>query len=418
VKIVHVITGLAAHGAETMLYRFLAASDAREYQHEVISLTDRGDLAGQIESLGVPVGTLGMRPGIPNPLAIRKLASMLRQSQPDLVQTWMYHADLVGGLAAHFAGNTPVIWGIHHTRVDWRETKFFTLLTVRVCAWLSHRLPAAIVCCSHASKKAHVAMGYNAAKMTVIPNAIDVEAFGPDPAAGITIREELGIPANAQVIGLAARFHPHKDHQTFFQAAELLRQDFPEVHFVLCGDGVTEQNLDVRAMRDAAKLAGRCHLLGARNDMRAMFAAWDIATNSSLSEALPLAVGEAMACQVPCVVTAVGDCPLVVGDTGIIVEPQQPELLAGAWREMLKSNAAVRKQMGIAARQRIVKNYSLPALVEQYQALYRPTALATRHSNTSQKMSAIPQHSRQVAKPASDAALAVAAIPHPYGEDR
>ncbi len=369
-KIVHVITGLAAHGAETMLYRLLAASDRAAYHHQVVSLTDRGALAQKIESLGVPVRVLGMRPGIPNPLAVKKLAALLGESRPDLVQTWMYHSDLIGGLAARLAGNIPTVWGIHHTKVDFRETKLLTLLTVRLCALLSASLPAAIVCCSIASEKAHLQMGYAAKKMRVIPNGIDIEEFRPEPAAGRAVRTELGISTAAQVIGLAARFHPHKDHRTFFQAAGLLKNEFPHAQFILCGDGMVPDNTEVVALVNAVGLTGRCHLLGARADMPGVYAAWDIAANSSVNEALPLAVGEAMACEVPCVVTAVGDCPILVADSGKVVPPRRPDLMAKAWREMLQTSPDSRKQMAIVARERIFKNYSLPALVRRYQGLY------------------------------------------------
>jgi glycosyltransferase involved in cell wall biosynthesis len=374
VKVTHVITGLEAHGAETMLYRFLGASDAHAFQHEVISLTNRGALADQIEALNVPVRALNMRPGIPNPLAINKLAGMLRASQPDVVQTWMYHADLIGGLAAKMAGDTPVVWGIHHTNVNRAETKFSTLMTVKACAALSKSLPAAIVCCSQATEKAHREFGYAAAKLRTIPNAIDIQQFYPDAEAGAAVRRELTILADVPVIGLAARFHPHKDHQNFFQAAAQLHQEMPETHFVLCGDGLTRENTEVVAMMNEAKLDGVCHLLGARSDMRAVFSSWDLATNSSKSEALPLAVGEAMACELPCVVTNVGDCAVVVGDTGKVVPPQNPALLANGWKEALLSGSTARKEMGIIARDRIVTNYSLPALVKQYESLYRTVA--------------------------------------------
>jgi glycosyltransferase involved in cell wall biosynthesis len=377
-KIAHVITGLSANGAETMLYRFLSASNPREYQHEVISLTDRGAMASKIESLGVPVRVLRMRPGIPNPLAIAKLARELRESRPDLVQTWMYHADLLGGLAAGLAGNLPVVWGIHHTRVDWLETKFLTALTVRICARLSWRVPAAIVCCSKASEEAHLELGYAPQKMRVIANGIDVQEFRSDPDGGVAVRKALGIPAEAPVIGLAARLHPHKDHGTFFRAAGMLHKELPDVHFVLCGDGVTPENSEIAAQVEAAELQGNCHLLGAQADMRSVYAAWDIATNSSLSEAFPLAIGEAMACEVPCVVTRVGDCSAIVGDTGKVVPARHPERMAKAWRELLESGAEVRRKLGTAARERVVKCYSLPALVEQYQALYRAIAQEAR----------------------------------------
>ncbi len=377
-KITHVITGLSAHGAETMLYRFLSASDPQEYQHEVISLTDRGAMAGKIEALGVPVRVLRMRPGIPNPLAVPRLARELRETRPQLVQTWMYHADLLGGLATRLAGNVPVVWGIHHTRVDWRETKFLTVLTVRLCALLSRRVPAAIVCCSKASEEAHLKLGYAPEKMRVIANGIDVQEFRPDPDAGVAVRKALGIPAQAPVIGLAARFHPHKDHGTFFRAAGMLHKEFPDAHFVLCGDGVTPENSEIAAEVDAAELQGNCHLLGAQSDMRTNYAVWDIATNSSVSEAFPLTVAEAMACEVPCVVTQVGDSSAIVGDTGKVVPPQRPELLAQAWRELLESGAGVRRRLGTAARERVAKHYGLPALVEQYEALYRTIAQEAR----------------------------------------
>ena len=290
----------------------------------------------------------------------------------------MYHADLLGGLAARLAGTLPVVWGIHHTRVDWRETKFLTALTVRICALLSRRVPAAIVCCSKASEEAHLELGYAPAKMRVIANGIDIQEFRPDPDAGVAARKALGIRADAPVIGLAARFHPHKDHRTFFRAAGMLHKEFPDLHFVLCGDGVTPENSEIATEIDAAKLHGNCHLLGAQSDMRTNYAVWDIAANSSLSEAFPLAVGEAMACEVPCVVTEVGDCPTIVGATGRVVPPQRPELMAKAWRELLESGAAVRQKLGTAARERIVKHYSLPVLVEQYQALYRTTIQEAR----------------------------------------
>jgi glycosyltransferase involved in cell wall biosynthesis len=361
-----------------MLYRFLAASNPQEYQHEVISLTDRGAMAAKIESLGVTVRVLGMRPGVPNPVAVMKLAGMLRESRPQVVQTWMYHANLLGGLAARMAGNIPVVWGIHHTRVDRRETKLLTVLTVRIGGWLSKRLPARIVCCSKASEDAHLELGYAPAKMQVISNGIDVEEFRPHPDAGLAIRKALGISAETLVIGLAARFHPHKDHQTFLQAAGVLHKEFPDVHFVLCGDGVVPENPEIAAEVSAAGLQGRCHLLGTRSDMPGMYAAWDIAANSSLSEALPLTVGEAMACGVPCVVTAVGDCPTIVGDTGRVVPPQRPDLMARAWQELLESGPEFRQKLGKAARQRVAKHYSLTALVEQYQALYRTMGGAVR----------------------------------------
>jgi glycosyltransferase involved in cell wall biosynthesis len=314
-NITHIITGLAADGAESALYHLLAALDRQEYQCEVISLTDRGPTAAKIESLGVPVRALGMMRSVPNPLAIRRIAKILRRSRPHIVHTWMYHSNLLGGLAAQAAGGIPVIWGIHHSRIDSSDTKRFTVWTVRACAWFSKQIPARIVCCANSSELAHVQLGYDPDKMEVIYNGIDCELFQQNPEARLALRSRLGLPPDVLLIGMAGRLHRHKDHRTFFTAARLLLAVFPDVHFVLCGEGLVPENPKLAA-EVADGLQGHCHLIGLQHDMAAFYSALDIAANSSLSEAFPLAVGEAMACGIPCTVTRVGDSPAIIGETG------------------------------------------------------------------------------------------------------
>lgn len=372
-KITHIITGLAAAGAETALYHLLAALDRQEYRSEVISLTDRGATAAKIESLGVPVRALSMMRSVPNPLAIRRIAKILRRSRPQIVHTWMYHSNLLGGLAAQAAGGIPVIWGIHHSRIDSSDTKRFTVWTVRACAWFSRQLPARIICCANSSEVAHVQLGYDPEKMEVIYNGIDSELFQPNPEARPALRSRLGLPLDALLIGMAGRLHRHKDHKTFFAAARLLRAVSPEVHFVLCGEGMAADNPKLAA-EVADGLQGHCHLIGLQRDMPAFYAALDIAANSSLSEAFPLAVGEAMACGVPCVVTEVGDSPAIVGDTGRIVPPRQPASLASAWRELIEAGPESRQILGNEARQRVMTHFSVTQFAQRYQSLYRNVA--------------------------------------------
>jgi glycosyltransferase involved in cell wall biosynthesis len=369
-KITHIITGLAAAGAEITLYHLLAALDRQEYQNEVISLTDRGPTAARIESLGVPVRALAMMRSMPNPLAIRRIAKILRRSRPHIVHTWMYHSNLLGGLAAQAAGGIPVIWGIHHSKIDSRDTKRFTVWTVRACAWFSRQLPVRIICCANSSELAHIQLGYDPQKMEVIYNGIDIELFRPNPEARLALRSRLGVPEDTLLIGMAGRLHRHKDHKNFFAAARLVHREFPDVHFVLCGEDVEPENPKLSA-EVADDLQGCCHLLGLQRDMPAFYSGLDIAANSSLSEAFPLAVGEAMACGIPCVVTEVGDSPAMVGDTGRIVPAQQPSLMASAWRELILAGAATRQTLGKAARERIVAHFSVMQFAQRYQALYR-----------------------------------------------
>jgi len=370
IKVMHVITTLGPAGAETMLSRVATGMDGARFENEIVSLTGILDLAERMRTIGVRVRTLGMNTSLPNPLLVMRLAQWIRESKPDVIHTWMYHANLVGALAAYLAGDVPVVWGIHHSALDPRIDKRRTMLVNRACAFLSRRLPAWIVCCSETSLRLHKKLGYAAELLEVIPNGFDLDQAKPDPAAPVSLREELGVPGDAVLIGIAARFHPHKDHRNFVQAAALLHKQLPEVHFVLCGSGITWENRHLAEWIQHAGISDRCHLLGVRQDMPRLFAGMDIATNASCSEAFPMAVGEAMACGTPCVVTDVGDSAWIVSKTGIVVPPGDPHALATGWRKLIEAGFAVRHRLGIAARHRVQQHFALPAIVERYQAVY------------------------------------------------
>ena len=231
----------------------------------MISLVDfdRAPLAEKFRSLGVPLRSLGMHPGRPNPLSVLRLTQYLREDQPGLIHTWMYHADLLGGLAAKLAGGIPVAWGIRHCNLSRNSNRWLTLQTVKACARMSGWLPAKIICNSEASLKAHATAGYATEKMIVIQNGSDLMAFHPDPAAYQSVRKELDIPPRASIIGLIGRFDPQKDHRNFVQAAALIHRDYPDVHFLLCGDDVTWNNHQLARWIQDAGISGRCRLLGA-----------------------------------------------------------------------------------------------------------------------------------------------------------
>jgi glycosyltransferase involved in cell wall biosynthesis len=376
VKVTHVITGLDTGGAETMLYRLLLHTDRAAYEAEVISMTDIGAVGEKIRALGVPIRALGMRRGVPNPLGVLRLARWLSQYSPDVVQSWMYQADLVSGLAARLAGGMPVAWGIHSAYLEPRSVKRIKLWTVRACIWSSGWLPSRIVCCSEASREVHARLGYPQKKMIVVPNGADLAAFRPDPEARQSVCEELGLRVETPLIGLVARFDLPKDHRTFVQAAGLLHTRVPEAHFILCGDSITRENPLLTEWIDAARVRSRCHLLGRRLDVPRLSAALDVATSSSaFSEAWPLAVGEAMACGVPCAVTDVGDSSVIVGDTGRVVPPKNPQALADAWHGLLTLGPDERARLGQAARRRMEEHFDLLGAVAKYEKLYEELAL-------------------------------------------
>ena len=377
-RLVHVITGLALGGAEVMLYELLRALDPARFRPAVISLTAPGPLAPRIRALGVPVESLGMAPGRPDPGGLLRLARALRRCQPDLVHTWMYHADLLGGLTARLVTRAPVVWGLHNSTLDPRTTRLSTRATVRACAWLSRRVPTRILSCSEVSARLHRALGYDPGRMQVIPNGFDMDTYQPNPTQAAAVRAELDLPPGALLVGLAARWHPQKDHRNFIAAAARVARERPGTWFVLAGTGITHANAELTALIDASGVPERFRLLGARSDMPRLTAALDLAvTASAYGEAFPLVIGEAMACGVPCVVTDVGDSALLVADTGRVVPPGDAPALAAAIAALLERPAAQRQALGAAARARIAAHYALPVIAGRYQTLYSSLLVET-----------------------------------------
>ena len=373
-KVTHIITGLNTGGAETMLYNLLAAMNRDEFDSSVVSLTDNGPVGTKIEALGIRVRALGMRRGIPHPALAARLSRWLRAERPDVVQTWMYHADLVGGLAARAAGRLPTCWGIHNSLLTTETNKRMTILTARACARLSRRLPAKIICCAERARQIHATMGYATDRMIVIPNGFDLGAFRPDPAARADFRAELRLAPETPLIGIAGRFDAAKDYHNFVSAAALAAHDLPNVRFVLCGDGITPENTMLQGWIDESGIGATMYLLGRRSDMPRVLAALDVAALSSVSEGLPLALGEAMACGVPCGATDAGDARELVGDTGRIAPVRNAAALAAVWRELLDLPPEARRELGQQARRRIEEHYDLRKVAARYAAVYRAVA--------------------------------------------
>lgn len=384
IRLLHVITDLDTGGAERMLYRLLSKIDRECFDCSVISLTDCGVIGERIKDLGIPVQTLAMRRGVTNPLSIIHLTQRIVRYKPDVIQTWMYHADLIGGLASVLAGRTTVVWNIRHTDLDPQTTKRTTVWTASVCAKLSKLIPKRIVCCSHASRDVHrQLLGYDAVKMVVIPNGFDTESFYPDKTARGDVRRELMIPAESLIVGMVARYHPQKDHPTFFRMAQHVSEQMSQVHFVLCGDGIDADNERMLALQDEYGLVGRCHLLGRRSDVPRLMAAMDVlVSSSSHGEGFPNVVGEAMACGVPCVVTDVGDSARIVGDTGIVVQPRDDVALSGACQQMLELDSDERLRLGMRARQRIVDKFGIDKSAHRYEMLYHSLISVTDHESS------------------------------------
>ena len=360
------ITGLATGGAERALLKLLAGSAGLRDTARVLSLRDRGTVGPEIEALGVPVGAIGIRRSLPGAGAIRRFRWAVRAEPPAIVHGWMYHGNLAASYAARALPARPaVVWNVQHSVYSLTDEKPLTALVIRAGAWLS-RSADRIVYNSRAAAQQHERLGYAADRTVILPNGFDTTRFAPSPEHRARLREALGIPADALVVGLLGRYHPMKDHRTFLRAAALLGAR-PEVRFLLAGPGVDPGNHVLAAEVAALGLGPRTLLLGARPDPERVMAALDILCSSSSSEGSPNVVGEAMSAGVPCVVTDVGDSAWLVADTGVVVPPRDPAALAAGLRSLLDSPQRV--ALGRRARERVVRAFALPAIAARYAAL-------------------------------------------------
>lgn len=382
VTILHVITDLNRGGAETVLYRLLLKTTTDvKYRHVVVSLRDRGYFGDKFEAAGIHVHALDMKGGLDLPGAFIKLVTLMRRIRPHVVQTWLYHADLLGGLAAQLCGRPPVLWGVHTVHLA-PSSSLLTKIIRRLCALTSNWLPTSIVCVARAAVESHVALGYHRGRMQVVHNGFDLPDTQSLLSASRTLRSSLGFQDHHQVIGCIGRFHLDKDYPTFLRAASILKELQPEVRFLLVGKGLSVSNEILQSWIREASLQNHVVALGERSDISTCLLAMDVFCLPSQTEAFPLVLGEAMAAARPVVTTDVGDASFLVGDTGIVVPVRDPERLCDALQQMLRYSTIERHAIGVAARGRIEREFSMQTMVNRVLGLYQIAhSLRTVHSS-------------------------------------
>jgi glycosyltransferase involved in cell wall biosynthesis len=368
-RILHIIIGLDTGGAEHMLKRLIEShGDNTDYVHSVISITKIGKVGEQLKTLGVEVQALGMRNFLDAPHVLWKLSRLIRAINPEIVQTWMYHADLFGGLAARLVGKRNVIWGIRGSAIPQKGLSA-TRMVVTLCSWTSHFLPSVIICCAEAALVAHVNRGYDQSKMIFIPNGYDLSRLHRNAKVRSKIRSELGVD-DCLVVGIVGRFDPLKDYRNFVIAASMLASRVDHVKFLMIGRDVVSTNLELNKWIAEGNYAHKYVLAGERDDIPGCLAAMDVFCLSSCQEGFPNVVCEAMAMNVPCVVTDVGDAAEIVSDTGIVVPSKDSTALAEALQAMIRMGVAKREYLGNLARLRIEENYSIETASARFELIY------------------------------------------------
>lgn len=359
-----------------MLSRLVAVKK-EGVEYSVVSLKGRGFYSATLEADGVTQYHFQFARFFQWASFIEffRLVRLIAKISPDVVQTWLYHADLIGGLAARLAGCKRVIWGIRTADLNPALNSRFTLMVARLCAWLSGVIPASIATCSVAAANAHRKMGYDPIKFQVIPNGFDLTLYKPDTAARLLVRPEWEVANDELLFGCVARWDVYKDHPNLLQALSIAATRGLKFRCVLVGGGLVASNTALMHLLFKYKLENIVVLAGSRADIPAVMGAIDFHVLPSRSEAFPNVVAEAMACGKPCIVTDVGDAALIVGDTGWVVPPENPDLLAQAIAEAgksFKSNADDSRRIEVRAR--IVNNYGLEKMTHSYLTLWQSLA--------------------------------------------
>ena len=363
IRVVFLIRSLGQGGAERQLTTLAAGLDRDRFDVTVITFYSGGCFEKELAERDIRLISLRKR-GRWNVFPfLWRLVGELRRIHPHVIHSYLVEPNLVSVFVKPLVRSAKVVWGVRAANMELERYDWFARMNFRLQA-LASRFADMIIFNSIAGRDHHLAHGFPARTCRVIHSGVDTERFQPNRESGRPIRRAWGLNDDTVLIGLVGRLDPMKDHPTFLKAAALLARADSKLRFVCVGTGPESYGTKLRLLTAEYKIADRVIWAGERGDMPAVYNALDIACSSSSSEGLPNAICEAMACGVPCVVTAVGDSALLVGDSGIVVPSHDPQALADGLSRtvsMLSTGQAPNPRL------RIRENFNLATLVDRTQ---------------------------------------------------
>ena len=363
-KILHIINSLDTGGAERALLR-LAYEDS-ENSHTIICLKHIGVQGLSVAHDAFTIVELGV--SLKQIWRLIRLPFMIKKFAPDVVQTWMYHSDLIGGVAARMVNIQNICWGVRGP-IDIEATNKTTVFIARCCASLSHFIPRLIICNSNHAKNQHALFGYSAKKLRVVHNGVpepDIELIREYDLGAKGLRKEI-------VFGHFARFDPHKDHDNLLTALGLLKSSGVTFSCLLAGKDVTYKNKVLVSLISENKLETEVVLLGETKNIEQLYQSIDVCVLSSRSESFPNVIAEAMSYGRLCVSTNVGDAEKIIGSQGWLCEPQNSAQLCTALKKATTAfmNKRLWSSMSRSARDHISNYFSLHRMVKSFHGLWR-----------------------------------------------
>ncbi len=327
-KILHIITDLDEGGTQKFLLN-LCNSTSERHEHTIVSLKN---IDSQLKSFNnkkfkiillnfnsFPFGFI---------CSFCKLIGIIILNNPKIVQTWLHHANFVGGLVAFLTGNRKIIWNIRDSSLD-ASNKLSTKMITLLASKLSFIIPQKIVYNSkEAQKRFTFNYHFSKKKSFLIRNGFDPKVYNIKEELRIKFRKSNNINENEIVLGLVSRFHPVKNHVYLFQTLELVKKKFPHIKCILVGKNNDKSNIFLMKMIHKYQLAENILLLGIKRNICEIMNGIDIKILCSKSEAFPNVLGEAMLCGTPCISTDVGDARDIISKNGWVVPLNDPYIFS------------------------------------------------------------------------------------------
>ena len=370
-RILHVITSLYDGGAEGVLFR-LCCYDKKN-KHIIVSLRDEGKYGKELSKKGIKIYSLNMRPGRFSFVNLFKLIKIIKIENVEIVQTWLYHSDFFGGIAAKLAGVKNIVWNVRHSNLSADDTNISLKILVKILAKLSYFLPNKIIFCSKRAIQIHRNIGYDDRKIIHIANGFDLKKYRPNSIERLNFRKKFNLKKNLPVLGNVSRYHPQKDHKNLLKALNFLKKDQISFKCILVGYEITKRNVTLNKMVKKFKLSNDIIFLGQQKNINQIMNGIDIhILSSKYGEAFPNVVAESMASGTPCVVTDVGDSALIVDKTGWVVKPNNPKKLATSIKLALDCLSTNKwDYVCYNARKRINNQFSIKIMIENYTNIWK-----------------------------------------------
>ena len=362
--VVHLITGLGKGGAETMLYQVLKYRQNQDFNYKIISLGGAHYYEEPMRELGYKVIELDFRR---RPLSgFIRLCRELRGA--DTLCCWMYHANLIGYLAARKAGVDRVVWCVRHSNLDSAINKARTLRINQICARWSKNV-SAILYNGNRARATHEAAGYCCEKGVVVDNGCDCEEYRPNENVKNAVCKEFSISEEKKIIVTASKNAPGKGLDTYLRALRLAKNNMVQATALMCGHDVNSDNYVMIELCDREKLrVGEDVILaGMRHDVPMLLAACDLFVLPEDAAAFPNVLLQAMACGCVCVTTDVGDARRILNNDACVVPPGEPEALAGKITELLALPKETADDIRRGNRARVQENFDIREIVKQYE---------------------------------------------------